>query len=258
MDRATTKLQSNLVKLFHGRYRFYHKQQVYAGESFEVWQNPQDKTLTFRSEIFTPNVKGEDLKITTCYIVDQNYRPIQLVMERCLGEFYAQEVFTPDKELPRLNYIFKTQKSHKEITMQVPPLYHLATSAICTAFFFSKTKKYDPIALNNFHVITSHNIWEYQGPPQIGEIFLKCENILTEEERSVGNKKLMGTQFVVSLGKEQGKKQGISYFISRYHAIPYQVTVDHRMQIEIDHFHQSGGDDLVKATTQSRPALGDC
>ena len=241
MRAVAKKIEPDFLEMVRGSYKFSHKNQVYAEEHFNILKNLDDKTFTFNSEIITPTVDESSLKIVSHYTVSHNYYPIQLTVEKYKGEFYSKETFTPTKNhRTRLQYIFESETARKEIKIQAPSHYHLATPAVCTALLFTKTKKYNPIISNTFYVITSENIWDYKRAPESRLVYLKCENIYEPEEVVIGDQALLGTRFNVFLDDGGKKKNKISYFISKHHAVPYQVIIDQDIQIDISNFENLG------------------
>ena len=236
MKKSVEKVQPVFHEIFRGSYCFSHKNQVYAEENFKLFENPDNKTFTFVSEILTPIVEKSSLKILCYYTLAHNYNPIQLKVEKFKGDLYSKETFTPIPNHPnRMVYTFQSKENQKEIKIQTPHHYHLASPAISSALIIIKRKKYNPTISNNFYVITSKNIWDYSCPPENRLVYLKCNNIDEQEEVVIGDQVLTGARFEVSL-ENRAKKKKISYFISNYYAIPYQVTLDKDTQVDIKTF----------------------
>ncbi len=227
------EIKAEIAEIFKGSYKYYMGSKTYSEENFKVFKNFEENILIFVSEQLTRVANGEFLKMCTSYTVNGKYEPLQVTIEKSLGDKWAKETFTPDKNMPQLEYTFETLDSTKTIKVQTPAKYHIATPASCTALMFTKAKKYDPTILNSFYIITSDNVWDYQKAIESKIIYYRCENIHVKDELTINKKTLSGTVFEVFMNDSDPADKRISYFLSKHHGIPYQVTIDKETRADI-------------------------
>ncbi len=227
-----TDSEADVQEIYKGSYRYIHEKRNYSDERFSVYKNFDTQEITFVSEIVSRVANGEFLKINVIYTINLKHEPLNVIVEKFLGNHYSKETFTPDKNSHQLVYEFEGEGGKKSMRVQTPAKYHIATPAICTAMIFTKAKKYDPTILNSYYVISSDNVWEYQKSIESKLVYFRCDNIHVQEEVTINKKTLSGTKFDVFL-EEKDNPDKITYFLSKHFAIPYQVKINRDTHVDI-------------------------
>lgn len=222
----------DIQEVYKGSYRFITGKKTFSDEKFTLYKDFETNDLIFEAEIVSRVANGEFLKLNVLYTVNSKYEPLQVIIEKSLGDQFARETFTPEKNMPQLVYEFTDGEDTKEVRIQTPAKYQIATPATCTSMLLTISKKYDPTILNSFYIISSENNWEYTKAAQSKNVYFKCDNIHVQEEMTVGKKTLSGLKFEVFLDDKK-RDEKIMYFLSKHHAIPYHVKIDRETHVDI-------------------------
>ena len=240
MTKMAASSSSERLELVRGSYKFFHKAHPYAEEHFKLFQNFDDQSLTFSSQIRSlRKIKGEIFHTKVTYTVDKKYLPLYLCVKRNLGRLTSKEFFIPNESWDRLFYRFESKNYKKETKLQTPNKYHLANPAICSVLSFSKREQFNSSISKNFNIITSVNFWEYKRAPESRVLSLKCLNPTEKENLTIAERKLIGTRFETFLKDNNRPGNKISYFLSDDYAIPYQVIADENVKMEVESMKKS-------------------
>jgi len=97
---------SQIKKIFRGSYLSQKQGRTYAEENFEVFRDTKEQSHSFVSEIHSRVSTGELLKIVNHYKINNNYIPIDVSVEKFLGNDYSKETYMLDINTSMLTYTF--------------------------------------------------------------------------------------------------------------------------------------------------------
>ena len=96
-------------------------------------------------------------------------------------------------------------------------------------------KKLDPVHRTTYSVITSSNIWDYQGPFVEKDIVLELQD-LEQIPLKVSDKDLKATHCKIVYFDEKGQIRDHydDIYMSKYNFIPYKAVFSDGLQIEVE------------------------
>ena len=76
----------NLKRIYQGTYLYTHNGSSYCEENFEVLKSKEKLSLQFNSEMLSRTTKGELFQANVTYIVNSNFIPISVQIQKQLGK----------------------------------------------------------------------------------------------------------------------------------------------------------------------------
>jgi len=226
-------------KLYRGAYHYLKETNSYADETFEVFQDLKDLSLSFQSEINCRVATGEILKININYIVSKNYTPKAATIIKELGTEKVVEQFTNDKAKNILYYKFKNESKIYETNIKTPIKFHIITPAAVSSLLFILSKKFDFTSKNLYTGITSINQWNFDEELQVQKVVLE-KTSLSSEALAIDGNEVQATRYLLSEKSKDSSKDtenNIEVLMSRYQSIPYILNSSDGTKIQIKYFN---------------------
>lgn len=221
-------------KLYRGAYTYTEQGRMYSEETFEIYKN-EDNSIEYVSTLQSRVANGEFLKIHINYIVNKEFTPIHVTIEKILGSQQVKEYFISDLKAQVITYAFESDDETKEFTLGLPPKFYVATPSLCASFLFFPTKKFDYNTKNFYSVVSADNMWTYDNDPVQKRI---CVEAPTNQSMNikVGDSTLQCHQYNISLEDEITNNPLIIY-VSKHMHIPYRVLGPMRTKLEIQYLN---------------------
>ncbi|MBF0205654.1 MAG: hypothetical protein HQK53_02070 [Oligoflexia bacterium] len=233
--------QAHIHLLLRGAYEYFSYKKVYSEENFLVYRNSKDSSLIFDSELLTRLDSGEFLKILLTYRLNKNWVPQEVLVDKQVGKKTSKEIFSMDFKKNILSYQFTNSDGYiKEVRLQVPPKYQIATYNTVTSFLFISSKKYDPTGKNFHNILVANNLLTYVLPPQMNYIVLERISNTPQNVR-INDKNLKATIYkAYSQNSFEKKNEGpLEIFISKHYSIPYMIECNKNIKIQIKFLHEA-------------------
>lgn len=210
--------------VLEGTYFYYHKESNYSEENFKFYQSSENQALTVKAEVLSRVDSGEFLKILISYEMDNHFHPLQVKIERSIGNMYSQELYRIDPADQLLYYTFQNHEMTQEFTRSINAKHYIASPAVSTSALFTLSKKFDATGRTPINFISSDNEWTYSAPP--------TEKIVYAEYkfREISDFKLDGTNLPASQlclyefdSMNSYAEQPVDLFLSKHYSLPYQM-----------------------------------
>ncbi len=224
-------------KLLEGKYNYLKDGAVYSEEEFHVEKEDKSQgNYTFHSEILSRLRTGEFLKIYVDYELTHQFIPLRVCIKRRLGDKSSTETYTWDIKSKNLSYEFEDTNGKRHFHEQViNSKTAISTPAFLTSMIMVNHRKMDPVHKTPYQVISSSNLWDYEGPFYENEMFLELQSLDQVEIELAGNK-LNATHckmFHVA-SKDTNLVQGDDIYLSKHFYIPYKANFQNNVSIEIE------------------------
>ena len=153
------KKSSNFKRLYRGAFVYTSNGDHYTEETFEVFKEKKDLNLHYDSESLTRVTTGEMLKIKVNFVVNKEWNPVEVNINKTLGPNSVDEIFTYNARKNTLRYSFRSLHDKKDEEISTPPKFHILTPATASSMLFINSKKIDQTSKNYFHMVYSPNMW---------------------------------------------------------------------------------------------------
>lgn len=210
--------------LVEGEYDYLNKNQLYCQESFKLVKSSETDHHVLFSEIFSRVDTGELLKVNVRYEMNQYFYPVHVKISRAIGKKFAQEIFDLDVSAQTLHYNFKNDSMSQDFIMPAANKHYIASPAFATTALFTLTKKFDSTGRTAVAIISSDNIWSYEGPPMDRVIYADFKT------HELSDYKLNHTELsAMLLHLYKGDSTGIYHdepvqlYLSKHYNLPYQL-----------------------------------
>ena len=140
MDTNTFSLM-NTQKLYRGAYNYFENGKQYSTETFEIYENLQDRFYYFKADVLGRAPTGEVLTVKVDYKISTRYAPIAVRVAKYLGKRVAIETYNFDVNENVLKYKFVSEDEMGETELNTKHKIHIATPAMCTSLLFLKSKR---------------------------------------------------------------------------------------------------------------------
>lgn len=241
MSSKSSRVYKKEDKIYRGAFNYYRNENMYAEEVFDVYRDKKDQSFHYISEAIVKVTTGEILNLYVEYIVNKDYIPTYVLIEKNMGKEVSKEIFEYNNKKNHLVYSFINSKN-EETKDEIPtaPKYHIATPTAASSMLFMRSKKFDTNGKNNFNSLIGINQWEYKETPKFRILILERAN-LTTEKISIDGQNVQATQYRMfdedtdfKLSKEPPH---IKVFLSNHGAIPYLVRTDDGTKIQIKYLN---------------------
>jgi hypothetical protein len=231
----------NEDKIYEGGYTYFRDGQKYSEENFEVYRD--DSVMQhhrFKAEVITRVKTGELLKVNTMYLTNKNFEPLEVEIIKTLGPNAVTERYKYNTTDKLLNYHFEKNGERDHFEKIISTRFAIATPAFSTNMIMLETKKLDPVHKTEYLVITTDNIWDYQGPFKEKRIFVEQKD--REVEFKIDKKPLSATLCHVFDEKEvnNSEPKSVDYYISKHLSLPYKMSVEN-ITIQINYLRDLTG-----------------
>lgn len=216
------------VKVYKGAFNFYHGGSIYSEETFEVFRERREQALEFVSEIHSRVSTGELLSIKTHYMVNKEFIPQKVYVDRSLGNKSIREEWIYNKKRDEITYIFREKLGVTEVQFPTSPKFHISTPTATTSMLFIRSKKFDTTGKNVYSLWQSNNEWNYEKKPE--NVFVNVKKISsTNESMNIEGQNVQAIHYRLfqnmNEDEEEEKYDGdpplINVYLSKHLAIPY-------------------------------------
>lgn len=241
MEAWTTKTYRKEDKIYRGAFTYIYNDNSYAEENFDVYKDKKDQSYHYISEAVVKVTTGEVLNLHVEYIVNKEYIPQKVLIEKIMGKETTRETY---EYIPRKNHlVYKFTNSKGDEHMEeisTAPKYHIATPTTASSMIFLRSKKFDANGKNSFNLLVGFNKWEFTEAPKFKNIILERAGITTEK-MSIDGQTVQATQYRMydesTDFKTAKDPQHIKIFLSQHGAIPYMVRTDDGTKIQIKYLN---------------------
>jgi hypothetical protein len=222
----------NTQKIYRGAYNYYEAGKQYSTETFEIYENLQDRFYYFKADVLGRAPTGEVLTVKVDYKISTRYAPIAVRVEKHLGKRVAIETYNFDVKENILKYKFVSENDMGETELHTKHKIHIATPAICTSLLFLKSKRFQNTGVNTFISLISHNRWNFEGDPERKGVSIDRISG-TPIDISISGKRLkcilyrMKEHDLTSEIDDQSIEKDvplIDIYLSKHLTIPYRIT----------------------------------
>lgn len=222
-------------KIIEGKYNYYQGDQVYCEENFSVYKEDGSQgRLIFNAELTSRVETGEFLKVIVDYKLSKKFEPLNLKVKRLLGGNKSVERYVVDLKDKNVRYTFRGTDGIHETEKIITGKFHIAAPAFSTSMLATAAKKLDPVHRTSYNIISSNNVWEYEGPFKESEIFIELSS-LEPVPVHVGDTELNATHCKI-FEDDKAKNPnitGYSVYLSKHYQIPYKASFADDIQIEV-------------------------
>lgn len=223
-------------KLFEGKYNYLQDGKIYTQENFTVLK--EDKIqgeYTYNAEVLTRVRTGEFLKVFIEADFAHNFDPLVYRVRRNLGDKESLEVIHINQKEKIYTYTFTGEDGKHQFERVVNGKPHIASPCFVLSTVMINSKKLDPVHRTTYSVITSNNIWQYQGPFVEKEVTFELQD-LEQIPLRIGEKELKATHCKIVYTDEKGKLKDYhdDIFMSKYNFIPYKAVFSNGLEIEVE------------------------
>lgn len=241
MEPWTSKTYRKEDKIYRGAFTYIYNDNSYAEENFDVYKDKKDQTYHYVSEAIVKVTTGEVLNLHVEYIVNKEYIPQKVLIEKIMGKETTRETY---EYMPRKNHLvykFTNSKGEEHIEeISTAPKYHIATPTTASSMIFLRSKKFDANGKNAFNLLVGFNKWDFTEAPKFKSIILERAGITTEK-MSIDGQTVQATQYRMYDESTDFKTvkdpQHIKIFLSQHGAIPYMVRTDDGTKIQIKYLN---------------------
>ena len=158
MSNWTSKTYRKEDKIFRGAFNYYRNESSYAEEIFDVYRDKKEQSSHYISEAIVKVTTGEVLNLHVEYIVNKDYIPTFVAIEKIMGKEMTREVYEYNSRRNHLHYKFTNSKGEEHTEeIATAPKYHITTPTAASAMLFLRSKKFDASGKNSFNILVSYN-----------------------------------------------------------------------------------------------------
>ncbi len=243
----TSKNYKKEDKIYRGAYNYYRNDNIYAEENFDVFFEKKESSITTIAESMARVATGEILTIRVEFVVNKEYIPTYVSIEKTMGKEFVKEIFRYVTKRNHILYTFENSKGgSEEKEIITAPKYHIATPVCSPSMLFLKSKKLDVSGKNSFNILTSSNQWDFKDAPVFKNILVERTN-LTNEKMNIDGQNVQATPFKIFDAdadfKNLKEPPNIKVFLSQHGGIPYVIRTDDGTKIQIKYFNNLNKED---------------
>lgn len=228
-------------KIYRGAFNYYRNENSYAEEIFDVYRDKKDQSFHYISEAVVKVTTGEILILHVEYIVNKDYIPQFVAIEKIMGKESTREVYEYNSRKNHLVYKFNNSKGDEHNDeISTAPKYHIATPTAASSMLFLRSKKFDATGKNSFNILVGFNQWDFKEAPKFKNIILERAN-LTAEKMNIDGQNVQATQYKMydelTDFKSAKDPSHVKIFLSQHGVIPYMVRSDDGTKIQIKYLN---------------------
>ena len=218
----------NLKRIYEGSYQYFNKNTLFCEENFEIFRNKEKLTIQFFSELFSRTKGGELFETKVSYLVNNQFVPIFVHIEKSLGSNHSIENYTYDQKNNVIEYQFRIGNSLDTAEITAPTKFHISSNTSVNSHLFLQSKKFDTSNVNHYSILRSRNKWEYESVPEFYEIGVERQSV-TPVKIKLNRFAVRATPFKIietNPNEELPKftdQKGIIAHVSGFHSIPYRI-----------------------------------
>lgn len=227
--------------MYRGAFSYFRNENSYAEENFDVYRDKREQSLHYVSEAIVKVTTGEVLNLHVEYIVNKEYIPQFVAVEKIMGKEATREVYQYNARKNQLVYKFTNSKGDEhEDEIATAPKYHITTPTAASSMLFLRSKKFDASGKNAFNVLVGFNQWTYKEAPLFKSILLERAS-LTAEKMNIDGQNVQATQYKMydeaADFKSVKEPQHVKIFLSQHGAIPYLIRSEDGTKIQIKYLN---------------------
>ncbi|PIP91856.1 MAG: hypothetical protein COW01_12005 [Bdellovibrionales bacterium CG12_big_fil_rev_8_21_14_0_65_38_15] len=221
-------------KILRGSYNYYRFNNIYSEETFEVYRDRQDFSMSYYADIHSRVATGELLTVNVDVKLNKDFVPSFVKVVRSLGKDFATETYTYQKATSTVLYTFDTANESEEAQIPISSKFHVATPAACSSMVYLKSKKEDTTSKNLYHLIQTDNKWKFEAVPQVKIIAMQRVGTGTENVVIDGHS-VQATHYRLFEDNNDivDNPQALKVHISKHATIPYIIKSDDGTRIQI-------------------------
>ncbi len=228
-------------KIYRGAFSYFRNENAYAEEIFDVYRDKREQSYHYISEAIVKVTTGEVLNLHVEYIVNKDYIPTFVAIEKIMGKESTREVFEYNSKKNHLVYKFVNSRGEEHNDeIQTAPKYHITTPTAASSMLFLRSKKLDASGKNSFNILVGNNQWDFKETPKFKNIILERAS-LTAEKMNIDGQNVQATQYKMYDDETDFKAskdpQHIKIFLSQHGAIPYMIRTDDGTKIQIKYLN---------------------
>ena len=234
----------NLKRIYQGTYLYTHNGSKYCEENFEVLKSKEKLSLQFNCEMLSRTKKGELFQAEVSYIVNSNFIPVSVTIQKQLGKESCQEVYKFNESTNSIEYKFHNRGVVERRELKVSSKFQISAPTAAQSMLFILTKNFDLMNKQSCKIIRNDNKWLFKDGPY-GENIIAEKASASLRNLTVGIHKLKASPYYlyeetahqasnlnnISINKPN---EHIIVHVSKYHSIPYLIEDrinDHRIEI---------------------------
>ena len=188
--------------------------------------------------------KGELLQANVNYVVNSNFIPTLVQIQKQLGKESCQEVYRYNEKSSSIEYKFLNRGVIERREMKVTTKFQIAVPTAVQSMLFILTKNFDLMSKQSCKLIRNDNKWVFKDAPY-------DQNMIAEKASAsmrsltIGHHKLKASPYYLyeetpyqaeNLNNINVSKpnEHITVYVSKYHSIPYLIEDNlnnHRIEI---------------------------
>lgn len=241
MQTWTSKTYRKEDKIYRGSFNYYRNENSYAEEIFDVYRDKKEQSYHYISEAVVKVTTGEVLNLHVEYIVNKEYIPLFVAVEKIMGKESTREIYEYNAKKNSLVYKFTNSKGNEHTDeILTAPKYHITTPTAASSMLFLRSKKFDATGKNSFNILVGFNQWDYKETPKFKNIILERAS-LTAEKINIDGQNVNATQYKLydenTDFKSSKDPSHIKIFLSPHGVIPYMVRSDDGTKIQIKYLN---------------------
>lgn len=237
MQLWTSKNYHKNDKIYRGAFMYLRNENQYAEETFDIYRDKKDQSYIYISEAIVRVATGEILNIHVEYVVNKEFIPTYVMVERLMGKDSVREYYEYNSKRNVIMYKFNSTKCDEQTAeIMTTPKFHVTTPTTVSSMLFLKSKKFDTNGKNGFNVLVSHNQWEYKEAPVFKNIILERAT-LTQEKINIDGQNVQATQYKMYDENTDFKNlkdpPHVRIYLSNHGGVPYSLKADDGTKIQI-------------------------
>jgi hypothetical protein len=237
MQLWTSKNYHKNDKIYRGSFNYFRNENQYAEETFDVYRDKKEQTFHYVSEVIARVSTGEILTIHVEYVVNKEFIPIFVMIEKLMGKDFSKEIYEYNVKRNFILYAIKNSKGDEEkMEIATAPKFHIATAASACSMLFLRSKKLDSSGKNSFNFLIGNNQWDFKETPKFKNVIVERAN-LTNEKINIEGQNVQATQYKIFDDGEDLKSvkepAHIRVYISQHGGIPYLIKGEDGTKIQI-------------------------
>jgi len=225
-------------KMYEGKFIYSQDNKHYSEETFTVYREDKPQgNYTFSSDILSRVKTGEFLKIHVEYEMTNKFLPTNVQIKRSLGKKKSTERYMFSHKDKEIYYSFNGPTGFHEHTAFVNGHFHIATPAFVTSMTMTQGKKVDPVHRTTYTVLSTNNIWQYEGPFSETHVHIELMS-LKPVEVDINGVGLLSTYCQMFTTDEQSTvhEVGTEFYLSKHLGIPYKALFENDISVMVDKF----------------------
>jgi len=216
-------LKSEII--MEGTYQYFKSNDNFARENFKIVKLKEKSEYHIYAEFLSRLDTEEQLKVMTQYVVNEQFTPLFVQIEKAISNKYVVETYSFEKNRSVLKYQLKNNSGSQDFSMPWSEQTHLSSPAFSTSTIWMKRIE-DFSTSVSLKTIVSENEWHYSKPPQEQIIYarLKSESL---ENYKLNNIPLSASLWELSPSDQfQGQQLVTSMYAGREFSLPYELNDD--------------------------------